>query len=340
MKAFRAGSVISIVVASLMIFQFSCRQKESHWQSVDFSKTFKPEVVILRYELDLFQIPTNKLEEGLAGLAPRYPLFIGSDYGSEQALIQMKAYLSDPVIRDGFDAVEKTFTDMSGCEVELSKAFQRLQVAIPEFRVPQVFTYVSGFDTQTGVFVNDSVVIIPLDLFLGSGFEAYNQLKIPAYIQRNMTPEDVVPEVIRQILFFYFWKDVTQKPLVDQMIEAGKIQALLEFVLPQAKPWSLFRYTKEQLDWCSMNETHIWAMLIEKDYLFSSDPAVVRTIMSDGPFTSGLDKSSPSRIGEWVGYQIVSSFLEKNTGVMPSQLFKMPEGQEFLRQSAYKPRNR
>lgn len=318
---------------------WSCQQKTDPWSRIVVSDKPLPKVTIHRYELDLFSIPPSHLADGLARLAPRYPLFIGTNFQSEQALIQMKAYLNDPAIKQGFEAVEKMFVDITGCERDLSKAFQRLQVVVPHFRMPEVYTYVSGFDTETGIFVNDSVVIIPLDQFLGEGFSIYNKLRIPAYVQRNMNPEDIVPEVIRQILYFYFWGKESPSLLIEQMVYSGKFIALMEFVLPHENQAKLFRFTPAQLVWCQRNANNIWAMLVEKQMLFSADPAVIRTIMNDGPFTPGLDKESPARIGEWVGYQIVKSYLAKNPSLTPAQLFKTPFGQEFLRQSGYKPVN-
>lgn len=335
MISFRRQTLL-LLMGALLVFS-ACHRTNKPWSEINTSQYVRPDVVIHRYELDLFQVPRDRLAEGLERLAPKYPLFIGENYRSEQSLIQMGDYLNDPLINQGYDAVDKTFADMTGCEKDLSSAFQRLQAVIPGFRMPEVYSYVSGFDSQTGVFVNDSVVIIPLDLFLGDGFEVYKKLGIPAYVQRNMIPEDIAPEVVKQILGFYFWSDKSQKPLIDQMIQAGKLQALLGFVLPGYKPWQLIGYTQPQYAWCETNEASIWAMMIEKQMLFSSDPMVLRNIMSDGPFTPGLDKSSPARIGEWIGLQIVKSYLGRHPETVPAQLFKVAEGQDFLRDSGYKP---
>ncbi|HAQ64480.1 MAG TPA: hypothetical protein DCR43_01265 [Bacteroidales bacterium] len=316
-----------------------CVRKPENWKEVDLSKYPRPEVFIQRYELDLFNIPQNELVQGLKTLAPKYPLFIGNSYNSEQALIQMRDYLSDQTIIEGYEAVEKTFNDLTACEKALGIAFQRIQAVIPEFRIPQVFSYISGYDTETGIFVNDSVVIIPLDQFLGDGFPGYQKLGIPAYVQRNMTPEHIVPEVVKQILNFHFWFDTSQRPLIDQMVEAGKHQTLMELVLPTYPAAQLIGYTPDQYLWCEQNEANIWAMMIEKQMLFSSDPANIRAMMNDGPFTPGLDKASPGRIGEWMGSQIVKSYLRKHPDTHPAQLFKLPQGQDFLQESSYKPKS-
>lgn len=330
-----------IIVFALVVIGMnpSCRSKDDGWKTIEVKHFIKPEVVIHRYETDLFEIPLSRLAEGLAALAPEYPLFIGENYNSEQALIQMRDYLTDPAIQEGYEAVERTFVDLTGCEKELGKAFQRMQAVVPGFRIPDVYSYISGFDTQTGVFVNDSVVIIPLDLFLGDGFSGYKKLGIPAYLQQNMTPEQIVAEVVRQIIHFYFWTDATQQPLVDQMVLSGKLLALTEFVLPEYPVWQLIGYSQTQYNWCRTNEPNIWAMMIEKQMLFTTNQAAIRTMMSDGPFTAGLDKNSPGRIGEWIGYQIVKSYLKKHRQTLPSQLFKLPAGQSFLQESGYKPRS-
>lgn len=323
----------------VMILLSGCTSAPGKWNEIDVSGYPKPKILIQRYELDLFNIPKDDLVQGLKTLAPKYPLFIGNSYNSEQALIQMQHYLADEAILEGLKAVESTFNDVTDIEKDLSFAFQRIQAVIPDFRIPQVFSYISGFDTETGVFVNDSVVIIPLDLFLGNGFSGYKKLGIPAYIQCNMVPENIVPEVIKQILNFHFWFDVSQRPLIDQMVEAGKYQALMEFILPTYQAEQLIGYNPDQYHWCEQNEANIWAMMIEKQLLFSSNPVNIRAMMNDGPFTPGLDKASPGRIGEWVGRQIVNSYLRKHPDTRPSQLFKLPQGQDFLQESSYKPKS-
>ena len=59
--------------------------------------------------------------------------------------------------------------------------------------------------------------------------------------------------------------------------------------------------------------------------------------MQDGPFTKGFDADAPARLGEWVGWQIVSAYMEKNKEVSLKELLQINDSQKILNQSGYKP---
>ena len=50
-----------------------------------------------------------------------------------------------------------------------------------------------------------------------------------------------------------------------------------------------------------------------------------------------IDNESPGRIGQWMGWQIVRSFMENNPKVTVQQLIKM-DANSIFEQSKYKPK--
>jgi hypothetical protein len=60
-------------------------------------------------------------------------------------------------------------------------------------------------------------------------------------------------------------------------------------------------------------------------------------LMQDGPFTKGFDAEAPARLGEWIGWQIVSAYMDKNRKVTLKQLLQNNDSQLILNQSGYKP---
>jgi uncharacterized protein YjaZ len=126
------------------------------------------------------------------------------------------------------------------------------------------------------------------------------------------------------------------KDLVENMIVEGRYLYLLERLLPQAPEHLKFGFTAEELEWCEENEARIWAHLIEKKLLFTTDAVKIKNFMGEAPFTTGLPKESPGRVGAWLGYKIVKSFVEdKNPDL--NQLMNIKDLKAIFNQSGYRP---
>jgi len=58
--------------------------------------------------------------------------------------------------------------------------------------------------------------------------------------------------------------------------------------------------------------------------------------LNDGPFTSGFAKESPSRVGKWLGWQIIRAYMENNELGLEA-MFAEKDSQKILQLSKYKP---
>jgi uncharacterized protein YjaZ len=59
--------------------------------------------------------------------------------------------------------------------------------------------------------------------------------------------------------------------------------------------------------------------------------------MNDGPFTAEVTQDSPGRLGVWVGWRIVDSYMRNNKDVTLCELMNENDAQKILEQSYYKP---
>jgi len=128
------------------------------------------------------------------------------------------------------------------------------------------------------------------------------------------------------------------KGLVEQMIEKGKQWWLLDKFLP-ATPDSLKTgFTKQQLEWCKANEGMIWNDIIttQKD-LYTKDPMAIQNYLGEAPYTQSLGPSSPGNIGQWIGWQIVKKFTDKNSSMSVPDVLKM-DARKILEEAKYKPK--
>jgi len=56
--------------------------------------------------------------------------------------------------------------------------------------------------------------------------------------------------------------------------------------------------------------------MIENKLLYSSYNQAMSKFITDGPFTTDFSKESPAKIGSWIGWQIVRSYMNHNRKVM------------------------
>jgi hypothetical protein len=65
---------------------------------------------------------------------------------------------------------------------------------------------------------------------------------------------------------------------------------------------------------------------------------VIQTYIGEGPFTQGFSQEqSPGNIGQWIGWQIVKRFAEKNSSMKPEELMRT-DAMKILEEAKYKPK--
>jgi uncharacterized protein YjaZ len=125
------------------------------------------------------------------------------------------------------------------------------------------------------------------------------------------------------------------KPLIEQMVEAGKRLYLLDQFLPELNDTLVTGYTKAQLDDAYKNESNIWGHLVTSNLLYNSDPSTVRDYMNEAPFTLPFGQGSPPFVGQFIGWQIVKKWMGKTNKTL-EELLKTPAKQVF-EEAKYKP---
>ena len=76
---------------------------------------------------------------------------------------------------------------------------------------------------------------------------------------------------------------------------------------------------------------------MQKRDLFKTESNVLSSYMNDGPFTAEVTQDSPGRLGVWVGWRIVDSYMRNNKVVTLRELMNENDAQKILEQSYYKP---
>jgi hypothetical protein len=178
-------------------------------------------------------------------------------------------------------------------------------------------------------------LVIALELYLGKDAKFYT---FPEYLRQNFEERQMMPDIVTSYAMLKI-PPPTDKALVGEMIYYGKELYLKDLVLPNHTDAEKIGYLPEKLTWCQENESYMWRYFIEEDLLFSSDSKLSNRFINLAPFSKfflEVDNESPGRVGQWVGWQIVRSFMENNE-VSLQDMLKM-DAKELFEKSKYKPK--
>ena len=78
------------------------------------------------------------------------------------------------------------------------------------------------------------------------------------------------------------------------------------------------------------------SILEKNDLLFSKDEDPIRRLVQEAPFSNPF-KNSPGRIGAFIGWRIIVSYMEKHPEISLNQLMQETNSRAILDKSGYKP---
>ncbi|MFA5045758.1 MAG: hypothetical protein WC542_07500 [Paludibacter sp.] len=301
------------------------------------------QVRIHRFDKDLLTLDTTKIIAGVNSLYTHYPAFMPvytsevlDTSASDTAAIRklFVQFLSDSTFSSVNKKTLETFGDVSDIEKTVSDAFTYIHHYFPEVILPDVYFFVSGFNRQ--VIMDNKFIGIGTDFYLGSNFPAYKDLTYK-YMLYNMRRECVATDLVSATLFRMFIMNSQQNRLLDNMIYRGRIMYLLSVFMPEEKPENLMGYTAEQWKWCNTYQKEIWGATIDQKDLFSTDLTLIGKYMNDAPFTAPISQDSPGRLGTWIGWQIVKSYMKRNSHTSLTELMNENNYQKILENSGYRP---
>ena len=303
------------------------------------------EVEIVRFDNAQLAVRPDSVKQDIEQLYANYELFmpifvegiLGLQTKDTAYLCEMYAqFLTDTVM--GFAQTNTTaqelFANLDSLQEALNTGFSRLHFLYPEWEIPTLYLFVSGFNSS--VMYYENIMGVGVDMYLGSDYPYYNQV-VYDYQKQTMRKACVAGDVLSMYLAYHISYNSKYNRLLEQMIFRGKQLFLLAQLLPNEPVWEVIGYSKEQWDWCEQYEQAIWNRIMQKRDLFKTESNVLSSYMNDGPFTAEVTQDSPGRLGLWVGWRIVDSYMRNNKDVTLCELMNENDAQKILEQSYYKP---
>lgn len=296
------------------------------------------EVKVLRYDQDLFAMDRTRIPEELHRLTAKYPRFIDSTAWKDSRYIrQITDFLNDPYIQEIHKDVDKAFPNLDTAEEQLKGALSIYKYYFPDAQLPVFYGVVAGIDPSAPfVLYVDNEIIINLDWYLGRDYKYYKDYRIPQYIREECNRKYVALDCFRRALAYRHLPPKTPVTLLDYMIEEGKIVYFTELMFPTTSVADVMGYSDEKFAWAQKYQADVWNYLIENDLLFSKDEDPIRRLVQEAPFSNPF-KNSPGRIGAFIGWRIIVSYMEKHPEISLNQLMQETNSRAILDKSGYKP---
>ena len=205
--------------------------------------------------------------------------------------------LGNPIQQEIFNEIQNEYESVKFLELELSGFFNKNLEINKNFIKPKAITVNTDIDYRNKIILADSILLIGLDNYLGSNHRFYRE--IPLYLKEDLTSLNIISDIAEQ-----FAIDIVPRiefyTFLDKIIYFGKI-------------------------------------LYYKDFCLNIEDRLNQFVF-DAPFSKfylEVDNESSEKIGKYIGWQIVKSYM-KNNDISLTELLKTSPT-DIYNKSKYKP---
>jgi hypothetical protein len=247
---------------------------------------------------------------------------------------RLKKYFSEPTLMGLYRSEQEQFADIQTLTGEVAYGLDIFLKEFPNIKRPKVYLHVSGLNQS--VIVTDEILSLSADKYLGADYPLYQQFFYD-YQRQLMTPGRMAPDYLLGFMTANFPLRGKADVLLDRILYEGKLRYILSQLLPDRQPWEYVGYNEAQYSWCTNNQKRIWKTILENQHLFAGNYMTTDQYLKDAPHTSFLPVESPGRVGIWLGYQIITSYMKQNPDTGFQELMDLTDYQDLLKRSKYKP---
>ena len=310
-------SVTSFLFILILAFLFSCNRNKYHVNIENISLTIefinldsilctthdgallKKKNEFLKKDADLFNY----------NLEYCYHIKTSSDTAFTNGI---SLFFQDKYIQRLEKTIAKQFSIKERKEVELRDAFKRLKYHFPKGNLPLRIAYINSLFTASAN-SSDYFIAIGLDRYLGANEKVIKELpgnQFYDWIKVGMDKQFLTRDVLLSWLMAHYI-DETSENYASEMIRWGKLLFITHACLPKLEDNIIVRYSKKDHEWAVNSEASFWQYLVKEELLFLITDEPKQNLLHEGPFSTGLPKESPDRMGQFLGYQMVKQYMDK-----------------------------
>lgn len=205
--------------------------------------------------------------------------------------------------------VEISLGALDGVEVGLGDALRRLRALLPAVGTEHIYGVVLPY--RQSVITADSVVLVALNLYLGSDYPGYAGFE--TYFRKTRVLSRLPYDVVEAVVAAKYPEDVeVAQTVLSKMLYQGALVHAVMSAITDAKLSSALGVTDEELEWLDANEGLIWRSMIDKNLLYSHSELDAAKLLTPSPAATVISSETPGRVGRYVGYKIVESYCKKH----------------------------
>lgn len=312
----------------VLLMMVSCNKKNENRWDVEVNQA-APSIRLTDISADYFntQLPVEEFSR-------KYPWFQGEVADS----VFVRERTDDLQLAIYHEALRKN--PPAKISQGLAGLFQHIRHYFPDFSVPKVFIFSSGTKMYLDPIMyvpQQNFLFIDISGFLGNKNKFYDGIE--NYLQLQMSPENLVPQVSEVIARSMIPPPAGTPDFLEKMVQMGKLKTAQQAFLPKTPLHLILNITAPQYQWDQDNEGNIYNFFVENDLLFQTDPKLDERFITKAPFSkfyTEIDKEASPQVGIFIGKQIVDSYLKHRETTLPDLL--ATPNKEIFNNSQYKPK--
>ncbi len=198
---------------------------------------------------------------------------------------------------------------------------------------PKITLLLSGF--YNDIVVDKENIVLGADYFLNKE-NKFKPRDLPLYVLERYTPHHMTSTALSTYLSQFNIVDDTDKTMLNEMISFGKLYYVVEKLLACEGQNIILGYSKDQLDIIEENEAFIYSFFLQNELFFKEGKLIKQKYLSERPSTFEISQSIPGRVGRWMGWKIVTSFMKESAYTL-EDLLKEDDYKKVFYNSNYKP---
>jgi hypothetical protein len=241
---------------------------------------------------------------------------------------QLETFYKDPFITELEKELQNNFKVLSAEKEEIKEGLKHLKFHFPKMNTPRNIVFFNSLFSYNTIATNTDIGI-GLEWYLGSGNNLIKKTSIQGlfdYMKQGMDRKFMARDVIYQWVYAHV-QSPTDAKFAEDMVSWGKLLYFIEAALPEKDKSIILRYSPEKLKWAEENEKRIWKYFVEQKLLFKNDELLKLGYFNEAPYTKGLPKESPDRLGQYIGWKMVRKYMEQNSDLPLEKLVKVPFAQ-------------
>lgn len=313
---------------------YACQNSESTTEASDVDvSNVKVNLNVERLEEQLMQL---KNKEEIKSFLEKHRTFVETFYQTpvnDPGLIdRLNLLIQHPAIHELYQQTQEKFGNLDDLKKEFEVAFKHIKYNYPDFKEPKIITTFAGLDNE--LVVSDSLIIIPLESFIGP--KAKYRPQHPNYMLKRYDKPYIVPTVVTLLSRKYNKIDINDRTLLADMVFYGKSFEFTRAVIPNIADSLVVAYADSNLVKSWNGQAYIWAHFIDNKLLYETSDRTKDKYIGERPYVTEIGSDCPGRIGQWLGWRIVSRYRTENPKITLVELMQNANAREIFEQSKYK----